>query len=248
MQCHKVKKQLVLYVGNDLPAKKKISVESHLENCPTCMAKLEELEKMKQGLHTIAQSDSPDALRSDFPEQVTRLIGKEPEGTQPKPVLITSIAAVGILLIVSAFIFFLSPSKVSPERLAKEILAISEKGGSELVWDPENIFFKACDGPHRLDTWDAPKQSGVYAVLHKSTSDEGLITYIIDYCGQGRKLSSYKGYPWIRHRMKRLVARTGSADNVYVAVFLMPDSSKQQRRQIEKALLKAFNPYFNRGV
>jgi hypothetical protein len=223
------------------------------------MAELEELKKMKQGLHTIAQSDIPDALQSDFAEQVTRLIGEKKVSKQPthekssfwlmpKPILITSITAVGILIIVSAVFFFLSPSGVSPERLAREILAISEKGASELVWDPDNIFFKAFDGPYRLDNWDAPRQPGVYAVLHKSTSDEGPITYTIDYCGQGRNLSSYKGYPWIRHRMKRLVARTGSADNVYVAVFLMPDSKKQERRQIEKALLKAFDPYFNRGV
>jgi hypothetical protein len=36
--------------------------------------------------------------------------------------------------------------------------------------------------------------------------------------------------------MKRLIARTGSKENVYIAVFLMPDSSKQERRQIEKDL------------
>jgi hypothetical protein len=48
--------------------------------------------------------------------------------------------------------------------------------------------------------------------------------------------------------MKRLIARTGSKENVYISVFLMPDSSKQERRQIEEALLKTFNPYFNRGV
>jgi hypothetical protein len=122
------------------------------------------------------------------------------------------------------------------------------RGSSELEWDPEHIFFKTFDGPYRLDNWEAPKQSGVYAVLHKTTSDEGPITYIIDYCGQGRNLSSYRGYPWIHHRIKRLVARTGATENVYIAVFLMPDSSKLERRQIEEALVKTFNPYFNRGV
>ena len=116
------------------------------------------------------------------------------------------------------------------------------------MWDPGHIFFKAFDGPYKLDSWDAPQQSGVYAVLHKTTSDTGAVAYVMDYCGQGRNLSSYRGYPWIHHRMKRLVSRTGSVENVYIAVFLMPNSSKQERRQIEEALTKTFNPYFNRGV
>jgi hypothetical protein len=214
MKCQRVKKQLVLYVGDDLPVNKKRSVESHLENCPACVTELEELKRMKEGVHTIAQSDIPDTL----------------------------------LLVASAVLFLLLPSKVSSVRLAKEILAISETGSSELAWDPEHIFFKAFDGPYRLDSWEAPKQSGVYAVLHKTASDTGPVTYIMDYCGQGRNLSSYRGYPWIYHRMKRLVSRTGSEENVYVAVFLMPNSSKLERRQIEEALLKTFNPYFNRGV
>jgi hypothetical protein len=166
----------------------------------------------------------------------------------PKPVRVAGIFALGILLVASAVLIFLSPGKVSSDRLIKEILAIPDTGSSELVWDPKHTFFKAFDGPYRLDTWEAPQQSGVYAVLHKTISDAGLITYIIDYCGQGRNLSFYRGYPWIQHRMKRLIARTGSKENVYISVFLMPDSSKQERRQIEEALLKTFNPYFNRGV
>lgn len=259
MKCQRVKKQLVLYVGDDLPVNKKRSVESHLENCPACVTELEELKRMKEGVHTIAQSDIPDTLHHGFPGKVTQLISEEQESirpprmkssflSMPRPVLTASIVALGILLVASAAIFFLFPNKVSSVRLAKEILAISETGSSELVWDPEHIFFKAFDGPYRLDNWEAPKQSGVYAVLHKTASDTGPVTYIMDYCGQGRNLSSYRGYPWIHHRMKRLVSRTGSEENVYVAVFLMPNSSKLERRQIEEALLKTFNPYFNRGV
>jgi hypothetical protein len=73
-------------------------------------------------------------------------------------------------------------------------------------------------------------------------------TYVIDYCGHGRNLSLYKSYPWIEHRKKRLISRTGSLDNVYIAVFLMPGSSRQERRKLEQALIKTFKPYFNTEV
>ena len=252
MKCKKVKKQLVLFVGDDLPGRNKGFVESHLKNCPTCMSELEEFKKMKESVQEIARMDLPDTLHPDFPDKVTINIrhtrSKPLFWLMPKPVRVAGIFAMGILLVASVVLIFLSPSKVSSDRLIKEILSISAADSSELEWDPEHIFFKTFDGPHRLDTWEAPQQSGVYAVLHKTTSDAGPSSYVIDFCGQGRNLSSYRGYPWIQHRMKRLVARTGSKENVYIAIFLMPDSSKKERQQIEEALLKTFNPYFNRGV
>jgi len=252
MKCQRVIKQLILFVGDDLPERKKKSVESHLKHCPTCMNQLEEFRKMKENVQEIARLDLPASLRPDFPEKVIKNI--RPSRTKssfwlvPKPVRVAGIFALATILIASAIVIFLSSGKVTSDRLLEKILSISDRGSSELEWDPEHIFFKTFDGPYRLDNWEAPKQSGVYAVLHKTTSDEGPITYIIDYCGQGRNLSSYRGYPWIHHRIKRLVARTGATENVYIAVFLMPDSSKLERRQIEEALVKTFNPYFNRGV
>jgi hypothetical protein len=259
MKCQKVKKQLVLFVGDDLPERKKKSVESHLKHCPTCATELKELRETKDRVHRISQIDLPDTLYPDFPNKVIKLIvegqkntphnrGKSLIWISRNPARIVGFFALAIILIASAAIFLFSPGKITPDRLVEKILSISEKGSPELEWDPKHIFFKTFDGPYRLDSWEAPQQSGVYAVLHKTASDEGQITYIIDYCGQGRNLSSFRGYPWIHHRMKRLISRTGSKENVYIAVFLMPDSSKQERRQIEEALLKTFNPYFNRGV
>jgi hypothetical protein len=252
MNCKRVKKQLVLFVGDDLPERIKKSVESHLEQCPMCTAELEELKRMKENVNNIARLDIPDKLHPDFPERITKNIrqarAKSLLWPMPRPIRVAGILALGILLIAAAVLFYLSSGKVSSDRLIKEIMSISNTGSSELVWDPEHIFFKAFDGPFRLDSWEAPRQSGVYAVLHQATSDEGPITYIFDYCGEGRNLSSYRGYPWIHHRVKRLVSRTGSVENVYIAVFLMPDSSKQERRKIEEALVKTFNPFFNKGV
>jgi hypothetical protein len=254
MKCQKVKKQLILFVGDDLSKRKKKSVESHLKHCPICVAELEELKKMEESVLEIARLDLPGTLHPDFPEKVTKNIryvrAKSPFWLMPtRPVRVAGIVALGVFLVASAVLIFLSsPGKVSSDRLINEILSIPDMGSSELVWNPENIFFKAFDGPYRLDTWEAPQQSGVYAVLHKTSSDTGPIGYVIDYCGQGRNLSSYKGYPWIQQRMRRLIARTGSRENVYIAVYLMPDSSKLERIRVEKALLETFNPYFNRGV
>jgi hypothetical protein len=259
MNCQKIKKQLVLFVGDDLSERRKRSVEFHLKHCADCVIELEKLKRIQESVHTIAQKDIPTALHPDFPEKVVQQIVRE-QTVVPQmqakslpwffqnPARIAGIFALAAILTASAVIFLFSPGRVTSDRLIEKILSISERGSSELEWDPEHIFFKAFDGPFRLDSWEAPRQSGVYAVLHKTTSEEGHTTYVIDYCGQGRNLSSYRGYPWIQHRIKRLVAHTGSKENVYIAVFLMPDSSKQERRQIEEALVETFNPYFNRGV
>ncbi len=259
MKCQKAKKQLVLFVGDDLPLRKRRAIESHLESCATCAAELKDLVKMKEYVHKIGRSDLPDSLHSDFPGKVARLIEEEQRNGRldrmkylfrflPKPARIAGGFVLGILLIAAALLIFYSHGKVSSERLLKGILSIADKGDSTLEWDPEHIFFRAFEGPFRLDSWEAPKQSGVYAVMHKKDPENGPGIFIIDYCGQGRDLSLYRGYPWIHHRMKRLISRTGSSENVYIAVFLMPDSSIQERRQIEKALLRTFDPYFNRGV
>jgi hypothetical protein len=259
MKCQKVKKQLVLFAGNDLPERKMKSVQSHIKHCPTCKDELEEFRNMKESVNSITQKDIPDTIQPDFAEKVVQQIAEEieflplrrtksPNWFLQNPVRTVGIVALAFILIGSAALFLLSPGKAASEKLAEKILSISERGSPELEWDPKHIFFKTFTGPYRLDSWEAPKQSGVYAVLHKRASGEGPITYIIDYCGESRNLSSFRGYPWIHHRMKRLISRTGSRENVYIAVFLMPDSSKQERRQIEEALLKTFNPYFNRGV
>jgi hypothetical protein len=259
MNCQKTKKLLGLFVGDDLPDRKKRSVQLHLNHCADCMSELEELKRIREGVHSIAKEDTPSALHPDFPDKVLQQIVEKQRAVpqlRPRslpwlfqnPARTAAILAFAAILTASAVIFLISPRRITSNRLIEKILSISDRGSSELEWDPEHIFFKAFDGPYRLDSWEAPQQSGVYAVLHRTTSEEGHIAYVIDYCGQGRNLSSYKGYPWIQHRIKRLVAHTGSKENVYIAVFLMPDSSRQERRQIEEALVETFNPYFNRGV
>lgn len=259
MKCQKANKYLSLFAGDDLPVRKKKAIEFHLESCAACAAELKDLMEMKEFVHKIGRSDLPDSLQSDFPEKVTRLIqdeqriGKLDRMTSlsrffPKHVRVAGGLAIGILLITAALFIFYSPSRISSGRLLKGILSVNHKGDSTLVWDPKNIFFKAFEGPFRLDSWEAPKQSGVYAVMHKKDPEIGPGTFVIDYCGQGKDLSLYRGYPWIHQRMKRLISRTGSSENVYIAVFLMPDSSVMERMKIEKALLKTFNPYFNRGA
>jgi hypothetical protein len=259
MKCQKVKKQLVLFVGDDLPERKKKSVESHLKHCQTCATELKGLRDTKDLVHRISQIDLPDRLYPDFPNKVMQLIvdkqkkspyerGKSLIWISQNPARIVGFFALATILIASAIIIFISSGEVTSDRLIEKILSISERESSELKWDPDHIFFKAFSGPYRLDSWEAPKQSGVYAVMHKSITEDKPDTYIIDFCGQGHNLSSYRGYPWIHHRIKRLVARTGATENVYIAVLLMPDSSKLERRQIEEALVKTFNPYFNRGA
>jgi hypothetical protein len=259
MKCSKVKKQLALYVGNDLPEDKKAPLLKHLKGCPGCLAEFEELKRSQELLSTIAANDRPDPLPSDFQNTVMTEIdeGKQdilavPERSsfpfRLKPTLVIGAVIIGIFLSTSIVLKMLPPRKISLEQLLVEIEQTSYKGSSELEWDSGHIMPIAFEGPYNLSTWESPDQAGVFVVMHKPDPENKPNTYSLDFCGQGRKLSSYRGYTWINHRKKILISRTGSLDNVYIAFILMPGSSKQERRKIEKAMIETFVPYFNTGV
>lgn len=259
MNCRKAQKRLVLFAGNDLPERQSLRLRSHLDGCPGCKSELDELERSRESVKKIAQNDLPDALPSDFSQQIGQAITSDQEGSRPskqkffryfqlKPALIMA----GILL--CFFVAFgplreiLSPGKALPDKFLAEIEQMSPSDNSELDWDSQETVAKVFDGPFSLETWDSPEEGGVYAIMHRSSQENKPNTFVIDYCGHGRNLSLYKGYPWLHQRKKRLIARTGSLQNVYIAVFILPDSSRYERQRIKKAMVKVFNPHFNKGV
>ncbi len=102
-------------------------------------------------------------------------------------------------------------------------------------------------GPYKLNTWEPPRKAGIYAIIHKTDPKNKPRSYTIDYFGESGDLSD-RGFPWSHHRKSCFISRAGFKDNVYIATHFMPGSSEQDRQKVERALLKQYNPYCNRGM
>jgi hypothetical protein len=113
-------------------------------------------------------------------------------------------------------------------------------------WSELAEEFGSCiEGPYRLADWKAPSEAGVYAIMHRRDPGGSPDTYVVDYCGESDQLSRGRSYPWYEQRMRRLVARAGSEENVYIAVCILERSSRADRVKIERAIIDRCTPYFN---
>ena len=259
MKCQKIKKQLALFVGGDLAERETAELSSHLEHCKNCSAELEEFKLSSAWVEKIAQKDLPEPLPHDFSREISLQLAKETKTPrryfrkplsllQMRPVSFIGGILLGLLIAAGIYYQFLRPNNISLEQLISEIQLLTQVENSELKWNPEHAVFKAFAGPQPIKQWDSPNLEGVYIILHKVDPANKPNTYIVDYCGQGRNLSAYRRYPWLNHRIKRLLSHTGSLENVYILTLVLPGSSELERRKIEKALIKSFDPYFNKGV
>ena len=237
MKCQKIKKQLALFVGGDLAERETAELSSHLEHCKNCSAELEEFKLSSAWVEKIAQKDLPEPLPHDFSREISLQLAKETKTPrryfrkplsllQMRPVSFIGGILLGLLIAAGIYYQFLRPNNISLEQLISEIQLLTQVENSELKWNPEHAVFNL----HKVDPANKPN------------------TYIVDYCGQGRNLSAYRRYPWLNHRIKRLLSHTGSLENVYILTLVLPGSSELERRKIEKALIKSFDPYFNKGV
>jgi hypothetical protein len=263
MNCRKAKAKLALYAGGDLPENEVPLLLAHVKQCADCAAELEALKHSLALVGEIAEADGPDPLPADFDWQVQQAV--ETSGRlQPRRTGFTarliqwrpqiSLGGITLAALLALFVAWdawervdesaQGPSGVSPP--------VPETAGqTEVNWDELKVNIASCmEGPYRLDGWEVPRQAGVYAIMHKPDPENKPDVYVIDYCGESAKLSSYRGYPWLEQRTKRMVARAGYEENVYIAVCLLDESSRQDRRRMEKALIKEYKPYFNvrRGV
>lgn len=82
MNCSRVRRSLPLLAGKDLPAGKARRVEKHLEKCPDCRQKIEEIRAALAGVRAIA-----DRSILDWPEADWRRFMARVKSESPKPLL-----------------------------------------------------------------------------------------------------------------------------------------------------------------
>lgn len=100
------------------------------------------------------------------------------------------------------------------------------------------------DGPFKLDDWEAPYRAAVYAIMYKNDPIGNPDTYSIVYFGESTNLSE-RGFPWSHEKSSCWERKAGSRGNLYIGVHYMPDSTGEDRREVEQALIQPFNPPCN---
>ena len=255
MRCHQAREDLALLAGGDLPEKKIPPLLAHVDACPDCAAELEALKRAQTFVGKIARADIPDPLPADFSQQVQRRIVDENKPAViekrrlRKPAYALAAAAVVLLLGVSVWqsLRKTGEDKIPAPHLTVITRQVTDNGTPAVKWDDvKSKIGPEIGGPYKLADWTPPGQPGVYVVMHRPDPVNAPDSYRFDYWGEAARLIAFRGNPWVHHREKRLVSRAGSKDNIYIAVLLMPESSKRERREIEKNLIEEYNPYFNR--
>jgi hypothetical protein len=97
--------------------------------------------------------------------------------------------------------------------------------------------------PESLAFWTPPFKAGLYAILIPSPNISPKPFEVI-YFGESGNMSE-RGFA-SHHRRACWLRQAGNEANLYIAVYLMPNSSEQERKQIEAALIAKYNPQCNR--
>lgn len=124
MNCARARKRLPLYAGTDLASKKARRLEKHLEECPSCRERLEELRAALAGLRAVAARETLDWPEGEWKGLMARVRSEE---STPRPVPVFGVfprkewaagflivLALGIAaLILRAVLFSPTPSPLS---------------------------------------------------------------------------------------------------------------------------------------
>ena len=108
-----------------------------------------------------------------------------------------------------------------------------------IVWD--NYEF---DGPWSLNTWNPLYRAGVYAIMCKPDPLTQPDMYQIIYFGQTKNYTK-RGFPSKHQSSLCWINQAGNQLNLYVGVYRMPKSTRDQRRLVESELIHIFRPACN---
>lgn len=257
MNCKQAQIAIALLVGNDLPKSELILLLRHLDNCSDCAEELAQYQEDYQNITDIIKSDQPESLPSNFSYLVQESIRQIESGTKTKipyfarsPIYITAT----VTAIVALFIFLISqnPIRIRKVRLDAHLKAIAniETHHPEFQWDAKLKYLENLEGPIRLDKWQASDKSGIIAIMHKPDPHNRPNTFILDYCKESRNIKSLMSYPWFNQRLNHLTIEAGSQQNIYVAFYYLPHSTRIERNRIIKKIEKKYkvNLFDRKGV
>lgn len=104
-----------------------------------------------------------------------------------------------------------------------------------------NIDF---DGPYPITEWIPPYQAAVYAIMMKPDPENKPKEYRVIYFGGGSNLSEIKFYRE-KNKYNCWIREADSEDNLYIGIYKMPNSTADERIEIESNLINQYNPVCN---
>ena len=107
--------------------------------------------------------------------------------------------------------------------------------------DPRRYKF---EGPYSIKEWEPPYRAAIYSIMMRPDPKNKPNTFRVLYFGESSNLSE-RGLIKDHHKYECFVKHAGSEDNLYIAVYLMPESTQDERRKIEQYLISVYNPPCN---
>lgn len=101
------------------------------------------------------------------------------------------------------------------------------------------------DEPVLFALWSPPNRTGLYAILIPDKSFRPKPFRVI-YFGESGNLSE-RGFFKSHNKYSCWIREAGSEENLYIAIYLMPDSTPSQRKFIEKLLITQYKPVCNQS-
>jgi len=157
MNCSRVRRSLPLLAGKDLPAGKARRVEKHLEKCPGCRQKIEEIRATLAGVRAIADRTSLDWPEADWRRLMARVKSESPK-PRLRPLLLPGLArrswayAAATVLVLSTGILVLRIVRPRSTSAMLEETATSTPAqpGRALGREQALLAFSPLDRPFRV--------------------------------------------------------------------------------------------------
>ena len=100
------------------------------------------------------------------------------------------------------------------------------------------------DGPYAITKWDPPYRAGVYAIMIQQDPKNEPNTYTIIYFGVSGNMNE-RGFYKAHHKYDCWSKKAGSDDNIFIGVYLMSNSTPEQRKDVESKLISQYKPSCN---
>jgi hypothetical protein len=258
MNCRDAQKMAALHAGGDLPDRDIPNLMKHLDTCKECAKEFESLKQVRTIVKEIAELDAPEPLPADFSQIITDRIPERQKKRFPqiftlfrlirlRPAAVLAAAACLMIVYLGISHILLQRKVRHFTRKLEEVQTMVQRDRAEIEISEDFLSARSIEGPFQLSEWEGNDIPAIFAVLHKPDQLNKPNTYIIDYLGEtdGVQNSTVR---WIEENHERILSRAGSENNVYIAVYHMPGSSKSFRTMIAGFFIHRHKPYFNNGV
>lgn len=254
MICRIAQKQAALHAGGDLPERDIPNLMKHLADCRDCMEEFEVLKHARSITGELARTDVPVDLPADFSQTVMDRIAEEKtrsfgfsEIFRFRPAAVFAAAAIVVIAYLGVSHIMLQRKVHRFARRLEEVQEMVSRDRAEIQLSGSFLSAREIEGPFALAEWGQNDTPGIFALLHKPDPENRPDTYVIDYMGD--TVSAGNDYAaWVELNRETILSRAGSEDNIYIAVYHMPDSSESYRTRVAGFFIHKHKPYFNDGV